>query len=64
MFNAGPVDMSWAQEDSGVSAILECFYPGQAAGEAVYRALTNTGDGAVPAGKLTATWPMSQSQVH
>ena len=64
LFNAGPVDVSWAQEEPGVSAILECFYPGQVAGEAVYRVLANIGSHSVPAGRLPATWPASESQVY
>ena len=29
MFNAGPVDISWAVQNSQVRGILAAFYPGQ-----------------------------------
>jgi beta-glucosidase len=43
---------------------LECFFPGQATGEAVYLTLTNmAGIQSVPAGRLPATWPSHLGQV-
>ena len=64
LFNAGPLDITWAKLSPSVSAILECFYPGQSAGEAIYRSLTMTsGARSVPAGRLPATWPSNINQV-
>ena len=61
--NAGPLDISWAKNNPRVVAILECFFPAQAAGEAIRRVLFNDGPYANPAGRLPATWPMSIDQV-
>ncbi|XP_063810461.1 uncharacterized protein LOC135035884 isoform X2 [Pseudophryne corroboree] len=62
LFNAGPVDVSWAQESKGVHAILECFFPAQAAGTAIAKVLIGA-DGANPAGRLPSTWPAGMNQV-
>ncbi|PIK62177.1 putative beta-D-xylosidase 1 [Apostichopus japonicus] len=62
LFNAGPLDISWALSNSGVNAIVECFYPSQATGESVRRMLINA-PGANPGGRLPATWPASLDQV-
>jgi len=63
LFNAGPLDITFAQESPEVNAIIACGYPAQAAGEALYRVLTATGPRSVPAGRLTATWPAQLNQV-
>ena len=64
LYNAGPLDISWAKYSSDVSAIVECFFPAQAAGTALYRLLTmSDGPQSVPAARLPATWPASLSQV-
>ncbi|XP_067674661.1 uncharacterized protein [Haliotis asinina] len=57
LFNAGPLNMTWAMDQTRIKAILEVFYPAQATGEALRRVLTNSGPGAVPAGRLPNTWP-------
>ncbi|XP_071113061.1 uncharacterized protein [Haliotis cracherodii] len=57
LFNAGPLNMTWAMDQSRIKAILEVFYPAQATGEALRRVLANDGPGAVPAGRLPNTWP-------
>lgn len=62
LFNAGPLDLSWAQNSAGVHAIIECFFPAQAAGTAIAKILTGT-EGANPAGRLPATWPAGMEQV-
>jgi beta-glucosidase len=65
LFNAGPLDITWAKESSGVSAIVECFFPAQSAGEAIVRTLTQA-DGrppVVPAGRLPNTWPANLNEV-
>ncbi|XP_053562988.1 uncharacterized protein LOC128653621 isoform X2 [Bombina bombina] len=62
LFNAGPLDVTWAKSSDGVHAILECFFPAQAAGIAI--ALTLTGQGGIsPAGRLPSTWPAGMDQV-
>ncbi|XP_070191071.1 uncharacterized protein [Littorina saxatilis] len=63
LFNAGPVNISFADQDPRVSAILECFFPAQATGEAIGHVLLNDVKGAVPAGRLPYTWPMLASQL-
>jgi len=63
LFNAGPVDITFAQESPEVDAILACGYPAQATGEALYRVLTGSGPHSVPAGRLPATWPAQLNQV-
>ncbi|XP_068773671.1 uncharacterized protein [Struthio camelus] len=62
LFNAGPLDVSWAQAHDGVGAILACFFPAQATGLAVARVLLGE-EGANPAGRLPATWPAGMQQV-
>ncbi|XP_077337831.1 uncharacterized protein LOC143982734 [Lithobates pipiens] len=62
LFNAGPVDISWAKESEDVHAILECFFPAQAAGTAITKVLIGTEE-ANPAGRLPATWPAGMEQV-
>jgi len=64
LFNAGPLDVTFAQESPEVDAIIACGYPAQATGEALYRVLTGTGPHSVPAGRLPATWPAQLNQVH
>ena len=63
LFNAGPVNISFADQNQRVNAILECFFPAQAAGEALRHVLLNDVKGASPAGRLPYTWPMMASQV-
>ena len=64
LFNAGPLDITYAQESNHVAAILEVFFPAQSAGEALYNVLTMSGGpDSVPAGRLPATWPAYLSQV-
>ncbi|XP_069478717.1 uncharacterized protein [Ambystoma mexicanum] len=62
LFNAGPLDVSWAKHSEGVRAIVECFFPAQATGLAIANMLLNVGM-ANPAGRLPATWPASMDQV-
>ena len=63
LFNAGPLDVTFAQESAEVGAIVACGYPAQATGEALYRVMTATGPHSVPAGRLPATWPAQLHQV-
>lgn len=62
LMNAGPLDIGWAKQNLRVVAILECFFPAQATGEALRRILFNDGPMANPAGRLPATWPMRLDQ--
>ncbi|XP_041352564.1 probable beta-D-xylosidase 5 [Gigantopelta aegis] len=57
LFNAGPMNLTWAYNNDDVSAMFEVFFPAQATGEAMRRILTNQQDGDVPAGRLPNTWP-------
>ncbi|KAK6171512.1 hypothetical protein SNE40_019687 [Patella caerulea] len=63
MFNAGPVDITWADSNPRVVAILEAFYPSQATGEALFNVITMSGPDSVPAGRLPCTWPASDQQI-
>ncbi len=65
LFNGGPLDVTWAKQSAGVSAIVECFFPAQSGGEAALRTLTMA-DGrppVVPAGRLPNTWPANLNEV-
>ncbi|XP_069126379.1 uncharacterized protein [Argopecten irradians] len=63
LFNAGPLNITWAEQSERVAAILECFFPAQATGEAIFRVLTNKGDNSNPAARLPFTWPHYANQV-
>ncbi len=64
LFNGDPLDISWAKDNPAVTAIMECFYPGQEGGNAIYKTLTmKGGTDAVPAARLPNTWPKSLAQV-
>ena len=58
LYNAGPVDISWAKEN--VDVILENFLPGQAAGKGLVAILSGKVN---PAGRLPYTWPVNMDQV-
>ncbi|XP_070541987.1 uncharacterized protein [Ptychodera flava] len=62
LFNAGPLDVSWAENSKDVPVIIECFFPAQATGTALYKIFINM-QGANPAGRLPMTWPKSMEQV-
>lgn len=62
LFSAGPLDIRMAQGPA-VSAILQCFFPAQATGVALYNVLTNSHPDANPAGRLPFTWYASDEQV-
>ncbi|KAH9492173.1 putative beta-D-xylosidase 7 [Bulinus truncatus] len=57
LFNAGPLNVTFADESDQVGAILECFYPAQATGDALVNVLTNKDGSYSPAGRLPITWP-------
>lgn len=58
LVNGRPLDITWASQH--VPAILDVWYPGTEAGNAIADLLS--GD-AVPGGKLPVTWPRSVGQV-
>ena len=60
LYNAGPLDVSWAKSSDQVVAILESFFPAQSAGTALGYVLTGQYN---PAGRLPNTWPASLNQV-
>ncbi|ESO88945.1 hypothetical protein LOTGIDRAFT_209868, partial [Lottia gigantea] len=60
-FNAGPVNITWADMNPRVSAIIAAFYPGQATGIGLLNAMT---DHTMPKfGRLPYTWFYSADQV-
>ena len=61
LYNAGPLDISWAIENPRVTAILESFFPAQTAGDALAMVITGKYN---PAGRLPNTWPASLDQVR
>ncbi|XP_046577964.1 LOW QUALITY PROTEIN: probable beta-D-xylosidase 7 [Haliotis rubra] len=63
LFNAGALNVTWADQSSDIAAILECFFPAQATGEALRRVMINEGPGSNPAGRMPATWPASEDQI-
>lgn len=60
LFNAGPLDISWAKENPQITAIIEAFYPAQSTGQALAMILTGKYN---PAGRLPNTWPANLNQV-
>ncbi|CAG5114562.1 unnamed protein product [Candidula unifasciata] len=64
LFNAGPLNVSFVDESDRVDAILACFLPGQATGEALVKVLTNSDGKSSPAGRLSVTWPKYESQLQ
>jgi beta-glucosidase len=56
--NGRPLDITWAS--THVPAILDTWYPGTEAGDAIADLLSGE---AVPGGKLPVTWPRSVGQV-
>ena len=61
LYNAGPLDISWAKNSDRVMAILEHFFPAQTAGVALSNILNGTYN---PSGRLPNTWPASLDQVR
>ncbi|KAK3767838.1 hypothetical protein RRG08_018622, partial [Elysia crispata] len=63
LYNAGPLNVSFADSNPRVSAILEGFFPAQEAGTSLAAVLTNKGGNSGPAGRLPVTWPLQASQL-
>ena len=64
LFNAGPLDITWAKLHPYVHVIMACFFPAQSAGQALYNTLTGASPDAHPAGRLSMTWPANMQQVY
>ena len=64
IFSAGPVNIQFAKSSPEVVAIIQCWFPAQGAGDALYRVMSAI-DGKVqsPSGRLPYTWPQSLDQV-
>lgn len=63
VFSAGPVNISFADRNPSIHAIVQCFFPAQAAGEALFNTITFAVKDASPAGRLPYTWYDTASQV-
>ncbi|XP_050419496.1 uncharacterized protein LOC126832672 isoform X1 [Patella vulgata] len=63
IFNAGAVDLSWAEHSERISAIIAAFYPAQATGTALRKIIINDGPYSVPAARTPYTWPQSTDQL-
>ena len=63
VFSAGPVNISFVDKDSRVEAIMQCFFPAQATGEALFNTVTMATGDASPAGRLPYTWYDTADQV-
>lgn len=64
VFSAGPLNISWAEESESVLIIIQCFFPAQAAGEAIKEALIMKDGRFNPAGRLPYTWYKYAEQVR
>ncbi|KAK6170932.1 hypothetical protein SNE40_019211 [Patella caerulea] len=60
-FNAGPVNITWADKTPNINAIIAAFYPGQSTGVALRKVLTSSN--AQQFGRLPYTWFTSLTQV-
>lgn len=60
LFNAGPLDITWADGNPEVTSILECFFPAQEAGASLLQVVQGE---ASPAGRLPFTWYRAANQV-
>ncbi|KAK7108018.1 hypothetical protein V1264_015821 [Littorina saxatilis] len=63
LFNACPLNVTWAAQNPSVSAIMECWFPAQSTGTALLHVLTNEGGTSSPAGRLPSTWPLLADQI-
>ncbi|KAL8575359.1 hypothetical protein ACOMHN_048652 [Nucella lapillus] len=63
IFSAGPVNVSFADLNPRVAAILQCFFSAQATGTALRHVLLNDVPDSSPAGRSPYTWPLYASQL-
>lgn len=61
LFSAGPVNITWAEDNDMVAAIFQCFFPAQATGEALFQIMTY--NSLNPAGRLPYTWYRDVTQI-
>ncbi|XP_064618402.1 uncharacterized protein LOC135482379 [Liolophura sinensis] len=62
LFTGGPIDISWAESNPSVKAIIQCSFSAEGTGEALRKVLifeSNVG----PAGRLPYTWYKSLNQL-
>lgn len=63
VFSGGPVNISFADRDPRVAAIMQCFFPAQATGAALYNTLTLSVYKSSPSGRLPYTWYDTEDQI-
>ncbi|XP_060568312.1 uncharacterized protein LOC132726918 isoform X1 [Ruditapes philippinarum] len=63
VFSGGPVNISFADKNPRIEAILQCFFPAQATGEALLYTIGMATVDASPAGRLPYTWYDTADQV-
>lgn len=61
IFSAGPVNISWAEFNASVAIIIQCFFPAQATGEALYSVFSDVNTNL--AGRLPYTWYRNADQI-
>ena len=64
LFTAGPINVTFAESDDAVNAILQCFFPAQATGDALFNVVTMATANSSPAGRLPYTWYNTSDQVR
>lgn len=60
LFSAGPVNITWAEDNEMVMAIIQCFLPAQATGEALFNLMVGN---VKPAARLPYTWYRDLDQI-
>ncbi|CAG5116467.1 unnamed protein product, partial [Candidula unifasciata] len=63
LFSAGPLNVTVFDESPRVAAIIECFFPAQATGDAIAAVIVNKGGNSCPAGRVPITWPKFDWQI-
>ncbi|KAL5010597.1 hypothetical protein ScPMuIL_012902 [Solemya velum] len=63
LFSGGPLDIRVADQSDRIPAILQCFFPAQATGAALYNVITMANKDSNPAARLPFTWYYSDEQV-
>ena len=63
LFSAGPVNITVEDTEPKVDAIMQCFFPAQSTGDALFNTLTMATPDASPAGRLPYTWYLTADQV-
>lgn len=64
LFSAGPVNLSFVDWNPRVPAIMQCFFPAQATGKALFSTLVSYSKYYSPAGRLPYTWYATADQVN